>query len=113
MRTLWLAAAVMTASAAPAPAETVAAISAGQVRMEVDARLRTRIVALFVADEIALGPFVASEAVSAGAAEIEDFAFEDRREERIEDRFGPGRRLTVTGRSTSPAIRKTVTISST
>ena len=36
----------VAAAAAPAPAQTVAAISAGEVRVELDARLRTRIVAV-------------------------------------------------------------------
>src|SRR6185369_9609874 len=60
--------------------------------------------------EIVLGPFAPSESVTAGTTEVEDFAFENRSEERIEDRLGPGRRLTVTGRSESPAITKTVSI---
>ena len=100
-------AAMPTASAPPASAS----ISAGQVRLEFDARLRTRVVALLGPDEVVLGPFAASESVSAGATEIDDFAFEGRNEERIEDRLGPGRRLTVTGRSKDPAIVKAVSVS--
>jgi len=107
----WLAAALVTTMPAAATAQTVAAISAGQVRVELDTRLRTRVVAILGPDEIVLGPFTASESVSAGATEVEDFAFEGRSEERIEDRLGPGRRLTVTGRSQEPAVGKTVSIS--
>ena len=108
----WLAAAAVTAMpAAAAPQTSAASLSAGQVRVEFDARLRTRVVAILGPDEVVLGPFTASESVSAGPTEIEDFAFEARREERIEDRVGPGRRLTVTGRSKDPAIVKVVSVS--
>jgi alpha-galactosidase len=100
-------AAMPAASAPPASAS----ISAGQVRVEFDARLRTRVVALLGPDEVVLGPFAASESVAAGATEIDDFAFEGRNEERIQDRLGPGRRLTVTGRSKDPAIVKVVSVS--
>ena len=111
MRVAWIAAALMTTIAAPAPGQTVAALSAGQVRVELDAHLRTRIVAILGSEEIVVGPFTASESVSAGATEIDDFAFEGRSEERIEDRLGAGRRLTVTGRSKNPSIGKAVSIS--
>lgn len=111
MRASWLAAAAIVAMPAAAPVPIVAAISGGQVRVEFDARLRTRVVALLGPAEVVLGPFTASESVSAGTTEIADFAFERRNEERIEDRLGPGRRLTVTGRSMSPAIGKTVSVS--
>ena len=110
MRIAGLLAAVAVA-AAPASGQTVAAISAGQVRVELDARLHSRIVAMLGPEPIGLGPFVASETVSAGAAQIEDFAFESRREERLDDRLGPGRRLTVTGRSADPAVVKSVSVS--
>src|SRR6185295_11156199 len=103
-------AAVAVVPAASGPPAS-ASISAGQVRVEFDARLRTRVVALRGPDEVVLGPFAASESVSAGATEIDDFAFEGRSEERIEDRMGPGRRLTVTGRSKDPAIVKAVSVS--
>ena len=106
MRVAWIAAALMTTIAAPAPGQTVAALSAGQVRVELDAHLRTRIVAILGSEETVVGPFSASESVSAGATEIDDFAFEGRSEERIEDRLGAGRRLTVTGRSKNPSIGK-------
>ena len=66
MKVAWLAGAVMTAMAASATGQTVAAISAGQVRVEIDARLRTRIVATLGPEEIVLGPFTPSETVSAG-----------------------------------------------
>ena len=90
MRVAWIAAALMTTIAAPAPGQTVAALSAGQVRVELDAHLRTRIVAILGSEEIVVGPFTASESVSAGATEIDDFAFEGRSEERIEDRLRCG-----------------------
>jgi alpha-galactosidase len=108
---VWLATVMATTMAASASGQTVAAISGGQIRVELDARLRTRVVAVLGSEEIVLGPFSASESVSAGATEIEDFALDGQKEERIEDRLGPGRRLTVTGHSTSPAIGKAVAIS--
>jgi alpha-galactosidase len=107
----WLAAAAIATMPAAAPAPTAGTISAGQVRVEFDARLRTRIVAMLGDGEVILGPFTASESVSAGPAEIGDFAFQGQSEERIEDRLGPGRRLTVTGRSQRPAIGKIVSVS--
>jgi alpha-galactosidase len=108
---LYLAVAAVAAMPAASAPPASASISAGQVRVEFDARLRTRVVALLGPDEVVLGPFAASESVSAGASEIDDFAFEGRNEERIEDRLGPGRRLTVTGRSKDPAIVKAVSVS--
>jgi len=111
MNGAWLAAAMTATMAASASAQTAAAISAGQMRVELDAHLRTRVVAAPGPQEIVLGPFTASESVSAGGAEVEDFALDSQKEERIGDRLGPGRRLTVTGHSTSPSIGKTVAIS--
>jgi alpha-galactosidase len=68
------------------------------VRLEVDARMHTRVVATF-AGETALGPFSESETLLTAAGEVGGFALEGREEDAVSDALGNGRRVTLVGRA--------------
>ena len=81
----------------------------GEIRIDFDDRLRSRVVALLDGRETAPGPFSASETVVVQGTEVEDFPFTHQTREAVRDVFGTGRRLRLTGET--PAIAKTVIVS--
>jgi alpha-galactosidase len=93
---------------APALLLAVAPVVGDGVRLDVDARMRTRVVATF-AGETALGPFSESETLLTAAGEAGGFVFERREEEAVSDALGRGRRVALGGRSGSLAKRVEVT----
>jgi alpha-galactosidase len=97
------------ATPGPAPA-AVASVSGGSIRVEFDARLWTRIVAVMDGKEMPLGPFLASERIVVAGRELTDFAVAHHDEQSVEDPLGSGRRLTVVGR-TGAGLEKTVAVS--
>jgi alpha-galactosidase len=70
--------------------------------------MRSRIVASFAGKDIVLGPFAPSETLHATTGEYSDFALEHVADETLADGFGPGRRLSVSGRCR--LVRKTVSV---
>jgi alpha-galactosidase len=76
--------------------------------IDFDARLHSRVVALFDGREIVLGPFSPSETLVMADKELSDFAFERKEEERVADTLGPGQRYRLSGRSGD--IEKTVEV---
>jgi len=105
------AATIAIASADPRPpAREVVRLQGGELRVDFDDRLWTRIVATAGDRETPLGPFRASERVSAGGREVADFAHLRHDVQPIEDALGRGRRLTIVGRAEAPAVEKTVTV---
>jgi alpha-galactosidase len=81
----------------------------GEIRIDFDDHLRSRVVALLGGIELPLGPFSASESVVVGGAVIEDFPFARRADQRVHDVLGAGRRLRITGET--PTLTKIVTVS--
>jgi alpha-galactosidase len=83
--------------------------------LEFDDRLHSRVIAVFGADRIALGPFSASETVQTSSSEVSDFALADHAEEPLSDALGSGRRYRLVGRASSssgaPGLEKTVEVS--
>lgn len=78
------------------------------VRLEVDAQMRSRVVATF-AGETVLGPFSESETLLTAAGEVGGFALEGREEDAVSDALGAGRRVTLVGRAGSLTKRVEVT----
>jgi alpha-galactosidase len=68
------------------------------VRLEVDAQMRSRVVATFAGNAV-LGPFSESETLLTAAGEVGGFAFEGRAEDAVTDALGSGRRVTLVGRA--------------
>jgi len=83
-------------------------IQSSNLRVEFDARLRSRIVARKPDGEVSLGPFSASETLSTENQVWQDFSLVSHKEEAASGFLGEGRRLTLIGQS--GALRKTVAV---
>jgi len=108
---LWIVlnAAVMScslAAAADIPAGNPQ-IQGGNLRIEFDNRLRSRVVARFDKTETVMGPFTASETVRTGDKR-NGFPLSSQKHERTKDAFGEGERLTVDGKAGE--LKKTVSV---
>jgi len=71
-----------------------AQIQAGNLRVEFDGRLRSRVVARFDKTETVLGSFSASETLTTAGKVWADFLLTSQKQERIHDTFGQGTQLT-------------------
>jgi alpha-galactosidase len=111
-------AALLFATALPAgaptpsspPARDPVRIESGPLRLELDDRLLTRVVATFEGRETLLGPYRPSEYLTVAGKDVTDYARVSDEERSIEDALGSGRRLTIVGRAEAEGLEKTVTI---
>ena len=89
-------------------------IQGTNLRIEFDRNLRSRVIARFDNKETPIGPFTASETVAAADKTAPktwtDFPLTDQKRERVNDAFGAGERLIVTGKSGTLAKSVTVTM---
>ena len=92
---------------ASGPAGT-AEIQGGNLRIEFDNHLRSRVVARFDKMETVMGPFTASETVTTADKLWTGFLQTSQRHERTKDSFGEGERLTVQGKIGT--LTKTVSV---
>ena len=83
-------------------------IQGGNLRIEFDNRLRSRVVACFDKKETVMGPFTASETVTTADKLWTGFLLTSQKHERIKDAFGEGDRLTVEGKAGE--LKKTVSV---
>ena len=74
-------------------------IQGASLRIEFDHNLRSRVIARFDNKETTMGPFTASESVTAADKAWTEFPLTLQKHERVSDAFGKGERLTVTGKS--------------
>src|ERR1700732_70684 len=74
-------------------------IQGTNLRIEFDHNLRSRVVARFDNQETIMGPFTASESVTAADKTWTEFPLTSQKHERVSDAYGKGERLTVTGKS--------------
>jgi|SRR5665811_1223755 len=81
-------------------------IQGGNLRIEFDNRLRSRVVARFDKTETVLGPFTASETVTTADKLWTGFLLTSQKHEHIKDTFGEGERLLVEGKA--GGLKKTV-----
>jgi len=104
-------AAVLALSSLSAVAEVPTArpqIQGGNLRVEFDNRLRTRVIALFDNKETVLGPFTASETVTTTGKLWTEFVLTSQKQAPIKDAFGEGKRLTIEGKA--GALKKSVSV---
>ena len=85
-------------------------IQGGNVRIEFDNHLRSRVVACFDKKETVLGPFTASETVTTADKLWTGFLLTSQTHEHTKDTFGEGERLTVEGKAGALAKRVSVTV---
>jgi alpha-galactosidase len=109
---LWVALSIAFVSWLPAAAADLPAgrprIQGGNLRVEFDNRLRSRVVARFGKTETVMGPFTASETVTTTDTALTGFLLSSQKHERTRDAFGEGDRLTVEGKAGT--LTKTVTV---
>jgi alpha-galactosidase len=87
-----------------------AQIQSGDLRVEFDGYLGSRIVARFGGRETAMGPFTASEFVSGPEKTWTTFSLTSQHQEHAKDAVGEGTRLTVEGKAGALIKRVTVTM---
>jgi alpha-galactosidase len=102
--TIWLwVALILFASWSPAAAADIPTgqvqIQGGNLRVEFDNHLRSRVVACFDKKETVMGPFTASETVTAADKRWTGFLLTSHKHGRTKDAFGKGERLTVEGKA--------------
>ena len=78
------------------------------IRVEFDAAMHSRVVAVLGGHERVVGEFAPSESIRVSGNEIEDFALQKQAREPIRDRLGAGFRTTLTG--TALSLTKTVIV---
>jgi alpha-galactosidase len=83
-------------------------IQGGNIRIEFDGHMRSRVIACFDKKETVLGPFTASESVTTADGPWGEFLLTSQKQESTKDAFGEGERLTVEGKS--GVLKKTVSI---
>jgi alpha-galactosidase len=83
-------------------------IQGGNLRIEFDNRLRSRVVACFDKTETVMGPFSASETVTTAGELRSGFLLTSQKHERTKDAFGEGERLTIEGEA--GGLKKTVSV---
>ena len=74
-------------------------IQGTNLRIEFDHNLRSRVVARFDNQETIMGPFTASESLTAADKTWTEFPLTSQKHERVSDVYGKGERLIVTGKS--------------
>jgi alpha-galactosidase len=102
---------VFTSCSLAAAADTPAGkpqIQGGNLRIEFDNRLRSRVVARFGKTETVMGPFTDSESVTTADRLWTGFLLTSHKRERTKDAFGEGERLIVEGKA--GALTKTVSV---
>jgi len=84
-------------------------IQGGNLRIEFDNHLSSRVVARFDNKETVMGPFVASETLTSDRAQT-DFLLTSQKQERTKDIFGAGTQLTIEGKAGTLTKKVNVTI---
>lgn len=85
-------------------------IQGGNLRIEFDNRLRSRVVARFDKTETVMGPFTASETVTTADKLWTGFLLTSHKHGRTKDAFGEGERLTVEGKAGTLTKMVSVTV---
>lgn len=98
----------MPSAVATDTTETTPQIQGKNLRIEFDGNLHSRVVARFDEKEIPLGPFTASETVTAADKVWADFALSSQKQERSKDAIGEYQRLTLVGKAGT--LLKTVSV---
>jgi alpha-galactosidase len=111
---LWFAFAIVFASCVSAAASDAPTgkpqIQGGNLRIEFDNHLRSRVVARFDKKDTVMGPFTASETVTTTDKAWNGFLLASQRRERTKDAFGEGERLTMEGKAGTLTKRVAVTV---
>ena len=109
---LWLVLAVVLAPLSFVSAKDGTAdkpqIQSGNLRIEFDNHLRSRVIARFDGKETVMGPFSSSETVTTAEGPLTAFLLTAQKREHTKDDFGEGERLIVEGKA--GALTKAVSV---
>jgi alpha-galactosidase len=83
-------------------------VEGGNLRLEFDRNMHSRVIARFDGKDIVMGPFSASETITVDGSELKDFAFISEGYARVNDSFGPGKQTTLIG--AAGPVQKTVVV---
>jgi alpha-galactosidase len=97
------------AAASDTPTGKATQIQGGNLRIEFDKRLESRVVARFNSKETVMGPFTASETLTTDKP-WSGFVLTSQKHQRTKDAFGEGERLTVEGKAATVTKLITVTV---
>ena len=100
---------VLSVGAAEVPSDNPQ-IQSANLRIEFDHNLRSRVVARFDDKDTTMGPFTVSESVTGADKRWTDFPLASQKSERVNDAFGAGQRVILTGKSGTLTKAVTVTI---
>ena len=85
-------------------------IQSGNLRIEFDHRMRSRVVARFDNKETLMGPFIASETPTIGDRALTGFLLTSQKHERTKDIFGAGEQLILEGKAGTLTKKVSVTV---
>ena len=77
-------------------------IEGGNLRLEFDGNMHSRVIARFDGKDIVMGPFAPSETITVDGSELKDFTLTSEGQRRVNDSFGPGKQITLIGASGRP-----------
>ena len=92
----------------PAYAADSLRVDGGNIRIEFDSSMHSRVVALLGEHEIPIGDFTASEFIRTAGSDVKDFAIQSHKREPVRDQLGSGFRTIITG--TAASLKKAVTV---
>ena len=81
-----------------------ARVDGGNIRIEFNEMLQSRVVAKFAGKEIAIGDYAPSETLTVAGKEVRDFTLRDVKRGSVRDAMGAGQRVTLAG--TAPSLNK-------
>lgn len=85
-----------------------AVIEAGNIRIEFDRTMHSRVIARFDHKDIAIGPYSPSETLTTGETELTGFTLASVKQEPVNDELGPGKATTLIGNAGK--VKKTVVV---
>jgi alpha-galactosidase len=99
---------VLASMGAASLAAETANVAGKNIRVEFDATMHTRVVALLGGKDRVVGDFTPSEFIRISGHDVTDFSLQGQKREPVRDKLGSGTRTILTG--TAPSLKKTVTI---
>jgi alpha-galactosidase len=92
----------------PTPLRAQVRVEGKDLRIEFNPALHSRVIAKLGGGEIVVGSFAPSESVTVAGTEIRDFHLAGQESGPVQDEFGRGRRVVISG--TAPSLKKSVAV---
>ena len=99
---------VIAWAGAPGFAADGARVEGKSIRIEFDANMHSRVVAVLAGKERVIGDFSPSEFIRVSGRDVTDFALQGQKRGSVRDQLGSGYRTVLTG--IAPSLKKTVSV---